>query len=283
MHALVDRSPAVLMALALATQASALIAAAIPAARAQEAPSTPLGCPAPQLGGYVVAGQGRKGVTPLAELGQERWLPNGRIEGVRFSRQGKLFAEQRYLASYAVMPGCWVAVQRADRSGLMPSQVALDGAGRPKVGISTTAGVVFTSQYLPQPERPCTVSQLDGLVISQQQGFTFKSGSAKSAPAQSGPSQSGSWQPNAVIQREYWRGGKVSGLAVSSYGGKLQRAPYTGSLTLEAHCLGRLREVDGLGAVYNYRVVLLASGAGYLYIQSDPADLTVGYLAHQRP
>jgi hypothetical protein len=278
MHALVDRSPAVLMALALATQASALIAAAIPAAQAQAAPSTPLGCPAPQLGGYVVMGQGSKGGTPLAELAQERWLPNGRIEGVRFSRQGKLFAEQRYLASYAVMPGCWVAVQRADRSGLMPAQVALDGAGRPKVGISTTAGVVFTSQYLPQPERPCTVSQLDGLVISQQQGFTFQPG-----PAKSGPSQSGSWQPNAVIQREQWRGGKVSGLAVSSYGGKREQAPYTGSLTLEADCLGRLREVDGLGGVYNYRVVLLASGAGYLYIQSDPADLTVGYLAHQRP
>ena len=268
MRALVDRSPAVLMALALATQASALLAAAPPAARAQTAPSTPLGCPAPQLGGYVVAGQGRKGVTPLAELAQERWLPNGRIEGVRFSRQGKLFAEQRYLASYAVMPGCWVAVQRADRSGLMPSQVALDGAGRPKVGISTSAGVVFTSQYLPQPERPCTVSQLDGLVISQQQGFTFKSGT---------------WQPNAVIQREYWRGGKVSGQAVSSYGGKREQAPYTGSLNLEADCLGRLREVDGLGGVYNYRVVVLASGAGYLYIQSDPGDLTVGYLAHQRP
>ena len=273
MRALFQRSPAVLMAMALATQASALIAAAPPAARAQAAPSTPLGCHAPQLGGYVVMGQGRKGVTPLAELAQERWLANGRIEGVRFSRQGKLFAEQRYLASYAVMPGCWVAVQRADRSGLMPSQVALDGAGRPKVGISTTAGVVFTSQYLPQPERLCTVSQLDGLVISQQQGFTFASG----------PTKSGSWQPNAVIQREQWRGGQVSGLAVSSYGGKREQAPYTGSLKLEADCLGRLREVDGLGGVYNYRVVLLASGAGYLYIQSDPADLTVGYLAHQRP
>ena len=261
MRALVDRSPAVLMALALAlaTQPSA----AIPAA-----PSTPLGCPAPQLGGYVVAGQGRKGAIPLAELAQERWLPNGRIEGVRFSRQGKLFEEQRYLASYAVMPGCWVVVQRADRSGVMPSQVALDGAGRPKVGISTTAGVVFTSQYLPQPERPCSPSQLDGLVISQQQGFTF---------------QSGSWQPNAVIQREQWRGGKVSGQAMSSYGGQSEQAPYKGSLNLEAHCLGRLREVDGLGGVYNYRVVLLASGAGYLYIQSDPGDLTVGYLAHQRP
>ena len=278
MRALVDLSPALWMALALATQASALLAAAPPAARAQTTPLTPLACPAPQLGRYVVMGQGRKGVTPLAELGQERWLANGRIEGVRFSRQGKLFEEQSYLASYAVMAGCWVAVQRADRSGLMPSQVALDGAGRPKVGISTSAGVVFTSQYLPQPERPCTVSQLDGLVISQQQGFTFQPGPAKSAPAKSGPSQSGSWQPNAVIQREQWRGGKVSGLA-----GKHQQAPYTGSLTLEAHCLGRLQEVDGLGAVYNYRVVLLASGGGYLYIQSDPADLTVGYLAHQRP
>ena len=265
--------------MALATQASALVLAALPAARAQvaphnqAAPSTPLGCPAPQLGRYVVMGQGRKGVTPLAELAQERWLPHGRIEGVRFSRQGKLFEEQRYLASYAVMPGCWVAVQRADRSGVMPAQVALDGAGRPKVGISTAAGVVFTAQYIPQPERPCTPNQLDGLVISQQQGFTF----------QPGPSQSGTWQPNAVIQREQWRGGQVSGQAVSSYGGKRQQAPYTGSLNLGAHCLGALRELDGLGGVYNYRVVLLASGAGYLYIQSDPGDLTVGYLAHQRP
>jgi hypothetical protein len=187
---------------------------------------------------------------------------------VRFSRQGKLFEEQRYLASYAVMPGCWVAVQRADRSGVMPATVALDAAGRPKVGISTTAGVVFTSQYLPQPDRPCSLNQLDGLVISQQQGFTF---------------QGDTWQPNAVIQREQWKAGKVSGQAVSSYDGKRQQAPYTGSLNLEAHCLGALREVDGLGGVYNYRVVLLASGAGYLYLQSDPGDLTVGYLAHQRP
>jgi hypothetical protein len=271
MRALFDRSPVVLLAMALATPASA----AIPAARAQQAAPpvqaaspTRLGCPAPQLGGYVVAGQGRKGAIPLAELSQERWLPNGRIEGVRFSRQGKLFEEQRYLASYAVMPGCWVAVQRADRSGVMPATVALDAAGRPKVGISTTAGVVFTSQYLPQPDRPCSLNQLDGLVISQQQGFTF---------------QGDTWQPNAVIQREQWKAGKVSGQAVSSYDGKRQQAPYTGSLNLEAHCLGALREVDGLGGVYNYRVVLLASGAGYLYLQSDPGDLTVGYLAHQRP
>jgi hypothetical protein len=250
--------------MALATQASAVM----PVVRAQAAPASPSTCQAPQLGRYVVMGQGRKGVTPLAELSQERWLPKGRIEGVRFSRQGQLFEEQRYLASYAVMPGCWVAVQRADRSGVMPATVALDALGRPKVGISTTAGVVFTTKYLPQPERPCTPNQLDGLVISQQQGFTF---------------QSGTWQPNAVIQRERWSGSKVSGQAVSSYGGKREQAPYTGSLNLEADCLARLREVDGLGGVYNYRVVLLPSGAGYLYIQSDPADLTLGYLAHQRP
>jgi hypothetical protein len=261
---LFDRAPAVLVAVALVTQASA----EIPAALAQAAPVAPLDCPAPQLGSYVVMGQGRKGLTPLAELSQERWLPKGRIEGVRFSRQGQQFEQQHYLASYAVMPGCWVSLKRADRSGVMPAQVALDGAGRPKVAISTTPGVVFTAQYLAQPERPCTLNQLDGLVISQQQGFTFKAGT---------------WQPNAVIQREYWSGGKVRGEAVSSYGGKREQALYTGSLNLEAHCLAKLREVDGFGGVYNYRVVLLASGAGYLYLQSDPSDPTVGYLAHQRP
>ena len=274
MRALFVRSPAVLVAMALATQAPA----AITAAPTQAGPSTPSTCQAPQPGRYVVMGQGRKGGTPLAELSQERWLPNGRIEGVRFSRQGKLFEEQRYLASYAVMPGCWVAVQRADRFGVMPATVALDAVGRPKVGISTATGVVFTAKYIPQQERPCTPNQLDGLVISQQQGFTFQPG-----PSQAGAARQGTWQPNAVIQREQWSGGKVRGQAVSSYDGKRQQAPYSGSLTLGADCLAKLREVDGLGGVYNYRVVLLTSGAGYLYIQTDPGDLTLGYLGHQRP
>jgi hypothetical protein len=40
--------------------------------------------------------------------------------------------------------------------------------------------------------------------------------------------------------------------------------------------------MDSLGVAYNYRAVVLADGSGYLYIQTDPNDLTVGYLEHQR-
>jgi hypothetical protein len=33
---------------------------------------------------------------------------------------------------------------------------------------------------------------------------------------------------------------------------------------------------------YNYRAVVLADGSGYLYLQTDPDDLTVGFLEHER-
>ena len=39
---------------------------------------------------------------------------------------------------------------------------------------------------------------------------------------------------------------------------------------------------DSAGASYNYKVVLLANGGGYVYLQTDPDNLTLGLLQHQR-
>lgn len=39
---------------------------------------------------------------------------------------------------------------------------------------------------------------------------------------------------------------------------------------------------DSNGSFYNYRVVVLARGGGYIYLQTDPDDLTLGLLQHQR-
>jgi hypothetical protein len=69
---------------------------------------------------------------------------------------------------------------------------------------------------------------------------------------------------------------------VSSYGGRQERAGYSGRLELGADCLGRMRQRDALGTSYDYRVLVLASGGGYFYLQTDPNDLTLGLLQRLR-
>jgi hypothetical protein len=39
-----------------------------------------------------------------------------------------------------------------------------------------------------------------------------------------------------------------------------------------------VKEVDALGTSYNYRAVVLSDGGGYVYLQTDPDDLTLGAL-----
>ena len=51
---------------------------------------------------------------------------------------------------------------------------------------------------------------------------------------------------------------------------------------MAADCLATVKQTDSLGVPYNYRAVVLADGSGYLYLQTDPDDLTVGYLEHER-
>jgi hypothetical protein len=127
--------------------------------------------------------------------------------------------------------------------------------------------LLMQERYLVQASGACRPEQLDGLVTSQQQGQSWLAGS---------------WQPNAVVQREWWQAGTVQGLAVSSYAGRQDRATYSGSLKLAVSCLGSMTQRDSAGASYNFKVVLLANGGGYVYLQTDPDNLTLGLLQHQR-
>jgi len=94
--------------------------------------------------------------------------------------------------------------------------------------------------------------------------------------------KNGLWKPNAVIQNERWRAGNVLGIAISSYGSRIEEATYSGTIKVDADCLATVNQTDSLGVAYNYRAVVLADGSGYLYLQTDPDDITVGYLEHER-
>ena len=85
-----------------------------------------------------------------------------------------------------------------------------------------------------------------------------------------------------MVQREWWQAGAVQGLALASYAGRQDRVTYSGNLRLAASCLGSMTQRDSAGAAYNYKVVLLANGGGYVYLQTDPDNLTLGLLQHQR-
>lgn len=74
----------------------------------------------------------------------------------------------------------------------------------------------------------------------------------------------------------------MRGLAVMNYAGNPDRVTYSGRLQLGSDCLGRMTQRDSKGIYYNYRVVVLAKGGGYIYLQTDPDDLTLGLLQHQR-
>jgi hypothetical protein len=74
----------------------------------------------------------------------------------------------------------------------------------------------------------------------------------------------------------------VLGIAISSYGPRIEEATYSGTITVGADCLATVKQTDSLGVAYNYRAVVLADGSGYLYLQTDPDDLTVGFLEHER-
>lgn len=256
------------MPASLAAAGLALAAAPSPAAPAASAAAPELNqCQAPALGRYALLGNGIQGAEPVAVLLQEQWLPGGRIEGVRYLRQGRRFQEDRYSGSMKVGPDCWVSIERRGPAGVMLSGDTLDQRGRPTASLVTRPEGVLSLRYVNQGEQACNASQLNGLVTSQQQGQSW---------------QQGRWVPNAVVQREWWQRAQVSGVALSSYGGRIVRAPYSGSLSLGADCLGTMRQQDAKGVAYNYRVLLLSRGSGYVYLQTDPDNLTLGLLQHQR-
>ena len=247
-----------------------LVVAPVGAPVVAAAPPAPAGlaqCQAPAAGSFVVLGSGQHRGEPTALLMQERWFPDGRIEGVRYLREGRRFSEDRYTGRVRPDAACWALVERQGPAGTMAEQVALDRLGRPRVSLVLAPSEVLSLRYVSQEPGSCSPALLDGLVTSQQQGQSWADGR---------------WQANAVVQREWWQAGEVRGLAVMNYAGNPDRVTYSGRLQLGSDCFGRMTQRDSKGIYYNYRVVVLAKGGGYIYMQTDPDDLTLGLLQHQR-
>jgi len=228
---------------------------------------TPLRCAAPQPGRYGVMGDGDARGEPVARLLLETWNPDGSIRGVRLERRGRSYAESPYSGSYRAISECRVAITRSYGAASSPSQAVLDPSGQPRFSLGTLPDVVVASRWFRQPAGSCTAALLDGTVVSMQQGLSWKAAS---------------WQPNAVVQHERWSGGRVNGIAISSYGPTIEEATYRGTIAVEGSCLATIRQRDSLGRAYNYRAIVLGDGGGYLYLQTDPDDLTVGWLERVR-
>jgi len=263
-----------LAVLSMAPGAAGAAPGAPTAARPEQAGSalqpksaTPVQCTAPRPGRYVVMGDGVAQSEPVARILQETWHPDGSITGIRLERRGHTYREVAYTGRFRSLSLCRAGIERTYDSNTSTSQAVLDAGGRPRYSLGTLPDVVVVSRWFQQPAGNCSAALLDGSVLSMQQGRNWKEGL---------------WRPNAVIQNERWRAGSVLGIAISSYGSRIEEATYSGTISVGADCLATVKETDSLGVAYNYRAVVLADGSGYLYLQTDPNDLTVGYLEHQR-
>ena len=230
-------------------------------------PAAPVQCAAPRAGRYVVMGDGVAQKDPVARILQETWNPDGTISGIRMERRGRIYREVAYTGRYRSLSLCRAGIERTYDSNISTSQAVLDASGSPRYSLGTLPDVVVVSRWFAQGSGACLASLLDGTVLSMQQGRNWKDGL---------------WRPNAVIQNERWRAGSVLGIAISSYGPRIEEATYSGTIAVGADCLATVKQTDSLGVAYNYRAVVLADGSGYLYLQTDPDDLTVGFLEHER-
>jgi hypothetical protein len=246
----------------------AAASAATPAAPAPTQNQELQRCAPPQPGRYLAMGQGEALGEPVAQLVSETWSADGRISGIRLERRGRLFREAAYTGLYRPISLCRVAIERTYGEGTIRSQAVLDLGGHPRYSLGTLPDVVVASRWFRQGTGACTASLLDGTVLSSQQGQSWKKGT---------------WQTNAVVQRESWQAGQVRGIAISSYGPTIEEATYKGSISVTPDCLATVVEKDSLGVTYNYRALVLADGSGYLYLQTDPNDLTVAWLERLRP
>ncbi len=270
--------PLLLPAMVLGSLLSPLLAGlpGSPAAAAAATPPIPVStpsqepqrCASPQPGRYVVMGQGEAKGEPVARLLSETWAADGRISGIRLERSGRTYRESAYTGSYRPISLCRVAIERTYGDATSRSQAVLDLGGHPRYSLGTLPDVVVASRWFRQGAGRCTATLLDGTVVSSQQGLSWKKGA---------------WQPNAVVQRESWQEGKVRGIAISSFGPTIGEATYKGAISVTPDCLATVVEKDSLGVTYNYRGIVLADGSGYLYLQTDPNDLTVAWLERLRP
>jgi len=251
------------------------LACGLPAPLLAPEPARASACQSPMQGRYAVMAMGTirasarstGPATPEARLLQERWQADGRVEGRLVERIGEALRSTSYRGSLTVVGTCIVRVKRQLPWGQQLSEAVLDRRGRPLYSLDRTPGSVISSRWLPMAPGSCRSSDLDGVVLSSQVGVNRVQGG---------------WTPNAVVQREEWRNGSVQGVALSSTGGVGDTATYTGQLRLDPDsCWGALAETDAKGVNYNYRALVVngRKGArGYLYLQTDPSDLSVGWL-----
>jgi hypothetical protein len=209
------------------------------------------------MGGGILQGE------PTARLLLETWNRDGSLKGVRLERRGRTYRESSYTGRLRPLTNCRVAIERTYLNTVSTSQAVLDPQGRPRHSLGVLPDVLMVSRWFAQPEQACSASLLDGVVVSQQIGRDWRGQQ---------------WKPNAVVQRETWQGGQVNGLAISSYGPTVEEATYMGTIEVQPDCLATIKQTDSLGKPYNYRAIVLADGSGYLYLQTDPDDVTVAFL-----
>jgi len=220
-------------------------------------------CSSPRPGRYAVMGEGELQGEPLARLLLETWSPDGSLKGVRIERRGRTYRESLYTGRYRPITMCRVAIERIYLNAISTSQAVLDTQGRPRFSLGILPDVLMVSRWFALPEGSCSASLLDGVVVSMQRGKDWRDGG---------------WRPNAVVQREHWRGGQVRGLAISSYGPTVEEATYTGAIDVQPDCLATIKQRDSLGVSYNYRAIVMPDGSGYLYLQTDPDEVATAFL-----
>jgi hypothetical protein len=208
---------------------------------------------------------------PVARLLQEDWNIDGTIAGTVFERVGRDFRQINYRGMIRPLSDCRVLLERRPRSSAvadhLDAEAVLDATGIPHYSLSRSRGSTVTGIWRRQTTEGCRGTTLTGTVLSQQQGLSWQKG----------------WRPNAVVQREQWKDGRVEGVALNSYAGALQTVNYTGTVEIGADCLARIVQRDSTGTDYNYWSVVMADGSGYYYLQTDPDDITVGWLERADP
>ncbi len=221
------------------------------------------GCSSAKPGRYAVMGRGSIKGVPIARLMLEEWNTNGTITGTHFKRVGQEFIEGSYSGNWKNHSNCVVSISRTTGDSASNTWAIVNQQGMPRYAISSTPKSVLTMKYINQGLQRCSANTLNGAIISQQKGLSYGAGQ---------------WLPNVVVQREVWDRGSVKGLALSSYNGKIESLNYRGTINAKPNCTALIKEVDSLGVAYTYKAIILTRGRGYIYLQTQGKDLTLGLL-----
>ena len=162
------------MGLARVVLPAALLLAAFPVPPSQAASAK---CPS-STGRFAVWGAGvianRK--TPTARLMEERWLPDGRVEGRIVERLGKSERRSAYGGQRTIGSNCVAVITRTLPWGVERSEVVLDGRGRPVYGLIRNPAQLLSESWLPMATGRCNTANLNGLVVSRQLGLSQVNG-----------------------------------------------------------------------------------------------------------